>query len=637
MTDVKRLGPRASAMREALEIAGIATWEWFPATDEIVLSEWMGEVSGIDREHPPTLAEGLGFVSPSQRQPLMRDLRALVHEGDQLLTRIAISAPGSEQRWMEVRARPFRDDEGTVTRIRGTVQDVTELMHAAEEARLGARLLDEVDAAVIATDMHGRITRWSDGAQRLHGWTREEVLGRPITDLVRGDSTTAATIVDALDRTGRWVGELEIVRKDGTAFPAYVRNAAMHDEDGTPMGLIGVAVDISERLAAERELGSARDSMRAVTDSMGEGLCTIDRDGLISYTNPAAEQLLGWTGEELRGRSLHETTHFRHPDGTIFPAAECPIVRSRLEGVVSRVEDDLFIRKDGSELPVSYTAAPVALPGGEQGAVIVFSDITERKRAQERIERELEALTWLPRIRDALAQDRFVLHAQPIIDLATGGTVQHELLIRMIDEAGELVAPGSFLPPAERHGLIRDIDEWVIGQAARLAGQGHPVELNISAASLGDRDLYAVVEGALRDHGADPSLVVIEITETALLENEDVALEFLAGVERLGCAVALDDFGTGYGSFTYVKHLPVAYLKIDVEFVRDLPRDPASQHVVRAIVQLANGFGYRTVAEGVEDDESLQMLRDLGVDLAQGYALGRPAPLEQTALGVAVT
>jgi EAL domain-containing protein (putative c-di-GMP-specific phosphodiesterase class I) len=222
-----------------------------------------------------------------------------------------------------------------------------------------------------------------------------------------------------------------------------------------------------------------------------------------------------------------------------------------------------------------------------------------------------------------------VLHAQPIIDIATGETVQHELLIRMIDEDGSAIPPGLFLPVAEEYGLIREIDRWVVGQAAALAAEGHALEINLSAESLGDPDLYAVVERELTTRGVDPSLIVFELTETALLRDEDAARSFIERVERLGCKLALDDFGTGYGGFTYLKRLPVDFLKIDIEFVRDLAQSPSSAHVVRAVVSLARGFGQKTVAEGVEDAETLALLGELGVDYAQGFGIGRPAPVAQ--------
>ena len=202
--------------------------------------------------------------------------------------------------------------------------------------------------------------------------------------------------------------------------------------------------------------------------------------------------------------------------------------------------------------------------------------------------------------------------------------VQHELLLRMRDDDGQLIPPLAFLPTAERCGLIAEIDQWVItaGHQARRAGQ--PVGVNLSAASAGDPRVLELIERELRRHDIDPGNLVFEITETAVMQNMDRATRFAERLVALGCRFALDDFGTGFASFTYLKRLPVQYLKIDIEFVRDVVRSQRDMFVVRAIVALANDFGQQTIAEGVEDEETADVLRDLGVTYAQGYLYGRP-------------
>jgi EAL domain-containing protein (putative c-di-GMP-specific phosphodiesterase class I) len=194
--------------------------------------------------------------------------------------------------------------------------------------------------------------------------------------------------------------------------------------------------------------------------------------------------------------------------------------------------------------------------------------------------------------------------------------------------AGEIIAPGAFLPSAEKYGLIAEIDQWVIKQAAALAASGRRVEANLSARSLSNLNLLPIIEHELREAGADPANLVFEITETALMGDIENGERFARRLADMGCGLALDDFGTGYGSFTYLKTLPIKYLKIDVEFVRDLAHSTANQHLVKAIVSLAKSFGQQTVAEGVEDAETFDALREYGVDLAQGFHLGRPAPVE---------
>ena len=229
-------------------------------------------------------------------------------------------------------------------------------------------------------------------------------------------------------------------------------------------------------------------------------------------------------------------------------------------------------------------------------------------------------------IRDALRRDRFMLFAQPIVAVADRRVVQRELLIRMRDHDGGVVTPGAFLPEAERSGLIREIDRWVIAEGLRVCAALGPVQLNVSAASLGDPGLAVFVAEHLRRSGADPRHVVFELTETAV-PCADTAQAFAGELRGLGCGIALDDFGTGYGGFTLLTRLEVDYLKIDVEFVRDLRARESNRHIVRAIVALARDFGIETVAEGVEDDETFALLAELGVDRAQGFGICCPGPI----------
>jgi diguanylate cyclase (GGDEF)-like protein/PAS domain S-box-containing protein len=249
--------------------------------------------------------------------------------------------------------------------------------------------------------------------------------------------------------------------------------------------------------------------------------------------------------------------------------------------------------------------------------------------------REVEPDAWVALIREALDENRFVLYAQPIVELATGVVVQEELLLRMRDVEGNIIPPLAFLPTAERCGLISEIDRWVITEATRLAGSGRALAVNLSAASAGDFGILSLVERQLRKHGADPGNLVFEITETAAMGNIDQARLFAEYMIKLGCQFALDDFGTGFASFTYLKQLPVQYLKIDIDFVRDLSRSDRDMSVVKAIVALASDFGQRTIAEGVEDEETAEILRHAGVDLAQGYHFGRPCPISDAAEPVA--
>jgi EAL domain-containing protein (putative c-di-GMP-specific phosphodiesterase class I) len=236
-------------------------------------------------------------------------------------------------------------------------------------------------------------------------------------------------------------------------------------------------------------------------------------------------------------------------------------------------------------------------------------------------------LQWVDRIRVALAEERLVLHAQPIVDLESGH-VHHEILLRMLDTDGELIAPGSFLPIAEQFGLMGEIDRWVvsraIGEIARHPERDLVFEINLSGSSLGSPELLEAIRAALAAGDVDPSRVIFEITETAAVTNFEQADAFARELSDLGCRFALDDFGVGFGSFAYVKHLPFDYLKIDGEFVRHSATSPSDRVILESLIHAARGLGKRTIAEYVEDAETVALLRELGVDMVQGFHIGRP-------------
>jgi EAL domain-containing protein (putative c-di-GMP-specific phosphodiesterase class I) len=244
---------------------------------------------------------------------------------------------------------------------------------------------------------------------------------------------------------------------------------------------------------------------------------------------------------------------------------------------------------------------------------------------------------WLERLRRAVAEDLFELHYQPIVplrDRRPGRPVSHyEALVRLADEPdGRLVAPGRFLPAAERYGLIRHIDRMVLGKVLTLLASANvlpevSIAVNLSALSVTDENMLADIERGLAFSGVDPARLIVEVTETASISDMERARRFCAGVQALGCSVALDDFGAGFGSFQYLKNLPFRYLKIDGDFIRALPHSPNDQLVVKALVGVVKGMGAMTIAEFVGDEETMALLRRYGVDYAQGFAVGRPQPV----------
>ncbi len=241
---------------------------------------------------------------------------------------------------------------------------------------------------------------------------------------------------------------------------------------------------------------------------------------------------------------------------------------------------------------------------------------------------------WVGRINKALRDDRLVLFAQPIVALQHDGPVAHrEILVRMQDSDGGLVAPGAFLPAAERYQLMSAIDRWVVRHTLEtLAGHGGAAPgttwaINLSGQSLGDDGFLGYVTEELARTGIDASTLCFEVTETAAVDSLAAARRFIASLRELGGRFSLDDFGTGFSSFAYLKMLEVDYLKIDGSFVKDMATDAVNRAMVAAIHEVGRIVGTQTIAEFVEDDVTCEQLRTLGVDFGQGYGLGRPRPL----------
>ena len=629
-------GMRHSAARlaEAQGIYHIGNWEWDIAGGQI---DWSDEVYRIVGEAPQGFVadyEGfLGRVHPDDRGMVERAIDDALNGRRPYDVEYRIVRPDGEERVLAVRGETTLDEEGRPQRMFGTVQDVTERARAdrelaASEARY-RQLLEQTSDGVLRVGVEQRTDYVNPRMAEMLGYTPTEMLGRELADFMDHEWLQTAQQTIARDRSHAAKTMLECCfrRKDGEACWARVSTTALFDGDGNYTGALAIMCEVTAAKAREAELRTSERFVSAITDSMAEGMFALDGEGRLTYMNRAAEQMLGWTREELADRAVHAVTHYQHADGSPFPVEDCPLTKVRAGGPAVRVDDDVFTCKTGELLPVAYTAAPI-VAGDGQGLVVVFTDITLRKVEDARRRRELEWLLWVGRIKEALDEHRFVLHAQPIIALPGRRTVAYELLLRMIDRNGTLIAPNTFLPVAERFDLIGEIDHWVTAEAVKLAASGVSIHFNLSGKSLVDRDLVAEIKRLLSDFDADPGLLVCEITETAIAADQALAQAFVRQLAALGLRIALDDFGTGYGGLTYLKHLQVELVKIDIEFVRDLPENPESQHVVKAIVNLAQGFGRKTVAEGVENEKTLELLEGLGVDYAQGFWIGRPAPLE---------
>lgn len=377
----------------------------------------------------------------------------------------------------------------------------------------------------------------------------------------------------------------------------------------------------------------------------------IDIDGLKrvndSFGHQVGDTLIRRVAETLRER-VRATDLVARLSGDEFavlmPQTDTAGALQLGEDLRTQVAEGL---EPGLELDTATISVGIAMFGGQgevaAEAVLVAADeamYQAKKEGRNRImlfhtpgengEKAERMQTVSARIRDALTQNRLRLATQPIRSLASGGIERYELLLRMTGDHGELLPAASFIEAAERSGMVQELDRWVVARALEMIAErqraGEPVSLhmNLSGASLTDLSVLEFIERRLDEGEADPARCTFEITQTARVEDFDTAAGFADRLTEFGCEVAIDDYGAGSGPFSFLKKVPFDVIKIDGTFIKDMPRNDADQLVVKAIVEIARGLGKRTIAEFVEDEDTKRMLTEYGVDMAQGYHLGRP-------------
>ncbi len=526
-------------------------------------------------------------------------------------------------RWFESRCFPrddsllvlFRDITGRRL-VEETLREYTDRMSEAERiARFGVWRWELAS---------GRV-RWSDELHRIYGMAPGDFGGTVegfISYLHPDDRERVWKVIDrAVEKLEPFAFEERIVRPDGDTRVLYSQGRVITGHDGTAAALVGVCHDVTERSAAERALGDSKRRLRAIVDYTPSIVSVKDLDGRYVMANAECARVLGIGAKDIVGQKC----------SALFPEISEQMLANDHRAVAERepVYDEAVLFRDGEAR--TYVTVTFALPDAAGRAVetcTIGTDVTERReRESERQERR----EWVHRIDSALREDRMLVYAQPVIDVASGEPEGYELLARLrpVDDADPILEPASFLPEAERFGLVQAIDTWMVGQALGLAQRFAP-RVNLSAITLCDPDARTEILGLLASAPEAARRIVFEITETATPEVLESAASFATDLTSLGCGLALDDFGTGFGSFTYLRVLPLRYLKIDRSFVTGLPESLDDQRVVRSIIGIAEQFGLQTIAEGVEHAETVELLTELGTHYVQGFHLGRPAPVRHT-------
>ncbi|MGN8105187.1 phosphodiesterase DibA [Pseudomonas sp. 22072] len=546
-----------------------------------------------------------------------------------------------------------------------------------ERLRQAAAVFDCTREGVLVTDTQGLIVHVNRAFMEITGYQCEDVMGqRPsLFKSGRHSAHFYQQMFQALESTGEWSGEIWNRRKSGEVYPQWQTIRVIHDDQGQVSHYVAVFSDISAMKNSEHELAhlAHHDPLTDLpnrllfTDRAEQALASaqvhkrgcalllmdLDHFKIIndSLGHNVGDQLLKLVAERLSGLFGPGVTLARLGGDEFAVLAEsCPQVvqaAALAQRMLNAMKDPFIF--DGNQLFISASIGISLFPSdalsaeqllrnadsalfkaksaGREGYALYTEELTAH--AQHRVEIAGE-------LRRALDQHELRVYYQPVHDLHDSRLVGVEALVRWQHPERGLVPPGEFIPIAERTGLIAEIDAWVMDQACRQMCQwladGAPlsfIAINVSSRLFARRELYEQVAQVLHATGLDPAFLELEVTESAVMDDPEVALEQLHRLRELGLRLAIDDFGTGYSSLLRLKRLPVQKLKIDQGFVAGLPWDEDDAAIVRVVIALAKSMGMQVHAEGIEQVEQARFLLDQECDMGQGYWFGRPMPAHE--------
>ena len=570
------------------------------------------------------------------------------------------------------------------------------LRDTSERKQIEAQLQRERDIAqvtlasiangVITTDETGVVQYMNPVAAKLTGWTAAEAVGQLVAEVYQlfaeNQTTALGNPVRKVLRRGQVQPRHEhavLRRRDGSSVPVIDTAAPIRSRDGFLIGAVLVFHDVTETLNLSRELShqAAHDALtgapnrreferrlaelldRTEPDGLVHAVCYLDLDQfkVVNDTcgHVAGDELLRQVTQLIR-RMLRAGDMLARLGGDEFGLILQGCALDHAVRITEKIREaiaDLRFAWQGKQFSIGVSIGLVLTPakGQDVSALLAAADAAcyaAKEGGRNRVHvlqpndsQVLQArgqMQWVTRLNAALQADSLRLYVQPVLPLhADANAPPHfEILVRL-EEDGQIILPGAFLPAAERYGLMPRIDQWVVnntlswlGDRLRQPGRVEGVyAINLSGASLSDERFRQSLRDTLQQLRLPPGLLCFEITETAAVANLSKVVQFIEEVKALGCLFSLDDFGSGLSSFAYLKNLPVDFLKIDGSFVKDIADDPMDLAMVQAINAIGHVMGLKTIAEYVASEAILQRLREIGVDYGQGFHLGPPRPLAE--------
>ena len=557
--------------------------------------------------------------------------------------------------------------------------DISAKKQTEEELLKLKRAVESSSTAIIITDKYGAIEYVNPKFTQITGYASSEALGAQSSKMLLSSKTSCAkvhynmwqTILSGKD----WSGVLRNIRKDGSLYWAKNSISSVKDSEGKVTHYITIHEDVSEyhELSEKLSYQASHDTLTGLinrreferrlqqvisatrTPETQHVLCFMDLDQfkIVNDTcgHVAGDELLRQIGAVLK-RTVRKRDTIARLGGDEFAVLmeHCPPENARkvANSLVEAVRGFQFRWKDHT-FKLGISIGLIVIDGSNTKSLTqIFSDAdlacyTAKDCGRNRVHVWREQDTgiaqrhsqaqWINRINKGLDENHFCLYAQPISSL-NSARKHHELLVRMLDEKGNVIPPGAFLPAAERHNLIVKLDRWIVQHAFALLAK-HPLlieasnffAINLSAASLAEATTLELIVEWLEQYRLCGDTICFEITETAAIANFDAAMRFITTLKHRGCRFALDNFGSGLSSFTYLKNLPIDYLKIDGIFIRNIANDKVDFAMVKSINEIGQIMGLETIAEFVENESIRSRVEEIGIDYAQGYQIGEPFEL----------
>ena len=578
-------------------------------------------------------------------------------------------------RWIRDEQRLVRDSADAPWELAGTWSDITEQRRVQERLELDDTIFNATRDGVYVTDAEGTILRVNRALTEITGYDAEQLIGRNPRMLQSGRHEAAfyRQMWDTLLRTGHWEGEVWNRRRNSEVYPHRLTIRAVHDEHGNVQNYVGVSTDITQtrryqdqaehlthhdpltQLPNRRLLGYrleyAVEQARRHNQSLALLVLDLDRFRSIndSLGHSAGDELLCRVAERLAARlgdlgtvarpssdefallleNLESHQQAADTAGALLEVLDAPVSLTAEREVFPRASVGIAVfPEDGDSAEDILRDAHAALRSAKAAGGGSYRFYTAEMNAEAMRAVELETA-----LRRAEQRRELVLHYQPKLCLRSGQLCGAEALLRWRRDDGSLTPPGEFIPLAERTGLIVSLGAWAIDEACRQLrawqDAGMPeleLAVNVSARQFQDPGLEAAITGALERHAIDPGRLALELTESMLMDDPESAVQRLRRLKALGVKLALDDFGTGYSSLAYLRQFPIDCLKIDRSFVNGMVQDPGAATIAMSIIALAHRMQLTVVAEGVETEAQLELLRRHGCDQVQGYLVSPAVP-----------